>query len=89
MSHYHPTPYPYLLPSLLTISPSQFLLRQQSISLYRDLLRVSRQLQDPQQKTEMRKWIRGEFDKWKHTKDEVRKEFSVIITGSRGGILDM
>ena len=48
----------------------QFILRRQTLSLYRDLLRATYGLKGEQQK-EMKVWIRGEFDRWKETTNEV------------------
>ena len=49
----------------------QFLLRREAIALYRDALRAAKVLQDTGAKREMKDWIRGEFDRWKHNTDEV------------------
>ena len=50
----------------------QFLQRQQALILYRDFLRTIRCIGSEQQRAETKVWVRGEFEKWKHTADEVR-----------------
>ena len=51
--------------------PVQFIQRHQAISLYKEILRALREVEDRKLRREMQVWIRGEFDKWKHTTDEV------------------
>ena len=50
---------------------SQFILRREALCLYRQFLRVSRDAGGAREREEMRRWVRGEFDKWRHTTDEV------------------
>lgn len=50
---------------------TQFLLRREAIALYRDALRVVKRLNGTATQREMKDWIRGEFDRWKHNTDEV------------------
>ena len=57
---------------LFTVLFSQFLQRQQALSLYRDFLRAIRDIESEPQRAETKIWVRGEFEKWKHTTDEVR-----------------
>ena len=49
----------------------QFLRRQQALSLYRDFLRAIRDIESEPQRAETKAWVRGEFEKWKPTTDEV------------------
>ena len=57
---------------LFTVLFSQFLQRQQALSLYRDFLRAIRDIESEPQRAETKIWVRGEFEKWKYTTDEVR-----------------
>lgn len=50
---------------------AQFLWRQQALSLYREFLRVLKGVKGAQEREEMKAWIRGEFEQWRHTTDEV------------------
>ena len=50
----------------------QFILRREALCLYRQFLRVRRDVGGEREREEMRRWVRGEFDKWRHTTDEVR-----------------
>ena len=52
----------------------QFILRREALCLYREFLRVSHNVGGAREKEDMRRWVRGEFDKWRHTTDEVEKE---------------
>ena len=65
---------------------SQFIRRQQVLSLYRDLLRAARDLESARERKDARDWIRKEFETWRHTKDEVSArvmctERSAIVVG--------
>ena len=50
----------------------QFILRREVLCLYRQFLRVSRDVGGVREREEMRRWVRGEFDKWRHISDDVR-----------------
>ena len=47
------------------------MLRSQVLTLYRDMLRVIRRIEDANQRHDMTQWVRGEFDKNKHLQDQV------------------
>ena len=51
---------------------AQFILRREALCLYREFLRVSRDVGGDREREDMRRWVRGEFDKWRHTTDEVK-----------------
>ena len=53
---------------LLTLR--QFIRRQQTLCLYRDVLRAIREIDDIRYKREVKEWVHEEFKKWKYTKDE-------------------
>lgn len=50
---------------------TQFMLRQQSLKLYRDILRSLRQLENKEQANEIRQWARQDFECYKHLQDPV------------------
>ena len=50
---------------------TQFILRREAVCLYRDFLRVSREVGGSREREDMKRWVRGEFDKWKGITDEV------------------
>ena len=50
------------------------------LSLYREVLRTLRGIDDPQQREEMRVWVRGEFEQQRHATDEVKVNI-ILITG--------
>lgn len=55
----------------VTFPSPQFIQRQQTLSLYRDFLRAIRDIESEPQRAETKTWVKGEFEKWKHTTDEV------------------
>ena len=55
------------------------MLRSEVLRLYRDMLRVVRQVPGTEQREELRKWIRTDFDNNKHHTDEVRFFTSVLF----------
>ncbi|XP_022654957.1 LYR motif-containing protein 2-like isoform X1 [Varroa jacobsoni] len=48
---------------------TQFMLRQQSLKLYRDILRSLRQLDNKDQAKEIRQWARQDFESCRHLQD--------------------
>ncbi|XP_022089946.1 LYR motif-containing protein 2-like [Acanthaster planci] len=57
------------IPKALTLK--QFLLRQQVLSLYRDIQRSLRRVPNKKDRDELRVWAREEFKKNKKEKDEI------------------
>lgn len=53
------------------ISLSRFILRQQSLKLYKDFMKSLKLVEDIEQRKELYLWIRQEFEKNKHYTDEV------------------
>ena len=51
----------------------QFLVRQQVLSLYRDIQRALRKVENPKDRQELQQWARGEFERNKHQTDEVKE----------------
>ena len=56
---------------LVFFFPSQFFLRRQVLSLYREILRTVREVSNEDHRKELADWARSEFKKNKHEKDEV------------------
>ncbi|RDD45400.1 LYR motif-containing protein 2 [Trichoplax sp. H2] len=48
----------------------QFMLRSQVLTLYRDMLRVIRRIEDQNQRRDMTQWVRAEFDRNRHHQDQ-------------------
>ena len=63
-----------------TPSLDHFLLRQQSLTLYRSIIRSCNRLPDPQAKKEMRSHARAEFERQKEVMD-TRKIRYLLSTG--------
>ncbi|XP_070568280.1 LYR motif-containing protein 2-like [Ptychodera flava] len=53
------------------MSLTQFMLRQQSLRLYRDILRALREVQNEEHRKELKEWARSEFKQNKGEKDEL------------------
>ena len=49
---------------------AQFILSCEALCLYREFLRVSRDVGGDREREDMRRWVKGEFNKWRHTTDE-------------------
>lgn len=49
----------------------QFMLRQEAIKLFRDLLRTIKQIPDKESQKELRDWVRRDFELHKKYTDEV------------------
>ncbi|KAK3748808.1 hypothetical protein QZH41_016021 [Actinostola sp. cb2023] len=54
-----------------TLSLKQFLVRRQVLTLYRDIMKTLKDVQNPQHRSELKTWAREEFKQNKHEKDEV------------------
>ncbi|GIY66870.1 LYR motif-containing protein 2 [Caerostris darwini] len=52
------------------LSLSQFLLRSKSLSLYRDILRTLKKIPNQEHRTELKQWVREDFEQNGHQKDE-------------------
>lgn len=48
----------------------QFIYRRETIKLYRDFLRALKGVENLEKQLELRTWIRGEFEMWKHNHEE-------------------
>ena len=68
---------------------SQFILSREALCLYRQFLRVSRDAGGAREREEMRRWVRGEFDKWRHTTDEVISFLLWFISRDWGSIFTL
>ncbi|XP_077977199.1 LYR motif-containing protein 2-like [Glandiceps talaboti] len=53
------------------LSLKQFMLRQQSLQLFRDILRAIREVPDKDHRKDLTDWARSEFKRNKHEKDEL------------------
>ncbi|CAI8057030.1 LYR motif-containing protein 2 [Geodia barretti] len=69
------------------LSLRQFILRREALCLYRQFLRVSRDAGGAREREEMRRWVRGEFDKWRHTTDE--GTVRLLLTQGRQSLNDI
>jgi hypothetical protein len=49
----------------------KFLVRQQVLKLYREMMKTLREIPDPQHREELKTWARDEFKQNKNEKDEV------------------
>ncbi|GIY52566.1 LYR motif-containing protein 2, partial [Caerostris extrusa] len=47
-----------------------FLLRSKSLSLYRDILRTLKKIPNQEHRTELKQWVREDFEQNGHQKDE-------------------
>jgi hypothetical protein len=56
------------LPNALSLK--RFLLRQQAIKLYKEFIRITNQVEDKSQRTELQRWVREDFQANKHHTDE-------------------
>lgn len=66
---------------------SKFILRREAVCLYRELLRVSREVGGAREREEMRRWVRGEFDRWKHTTDEATVR--LLLTRGKQSLIEI
>ncbi|KAG8178561.1 hypothetical protein JTE90_023252 [Oedothorax gibbosus] len=58
------------------LSLSQFLLRSKSLNLYRDILRTTKRIPNKEYQTELRQFVRQEFENNRqHKEEEVIKSF--------------
>jgi hypothetical protein len=64
----------YFFPNLSVI---QFLLREQTLRLYRDFLRLIQRVDNETNKKELKEWIRNDFKANKHHIQEVFKLFLI------------
>lgn len=55
---------------------TQLILRREAVCLYREFLRVSREVGGSRERDDMRRWVREEFNKWKGITDEVCRNIS-------------
>ncbi|XP_006814171.1 LYR motif-containing protein 2-like [Saccoglossus kowalevskii] len=62
------------------LSLKQFMLRQQSLQLYRDILRCLKEVENKDSRKELADWARTEFKKNKNEKDEM----AIKMMHSRG-----
>ncbi|KXJ11377.1 LYR motif-containing protein 2 [Exaiptasia diaphana] len=82
-----------LPPNTLTLK--QFLVRRQVLSLYREIMKTIKQIENPEYQKELRNWTRDEFKQNKGTQDQdaiqnmiyrgqqTLKELSVTIAMAR------
>ncbi|XP_054273320.1 LYR motif-containing protein 2-like [Macrosteles quadrilineatus] len=53
------------------LSLKQFMLRQQVLKLYRDILRSIKQIPDKESQRDLRQWARHDFETNKHHTEEI------------------
>ncbi|KAI9729530.1 MAG: hypothetical protein M1834_006726 [Cirrosporium novae-zelandiae] len=56
-----------------------FLLRQQAIDLWRDVLRATNKITDPSHKTEMRQYVREEYEAHRHVIDPAHIRYLISV----------
>ncbi|XP_054752641.2 LYR motif-containing protein 2-like [Lytechinus pictus] len=69
------------------MSLKQFMLRQQVISLYRDVFRALRAMPDDAQKKEVKAWAKEEFRSNQHHKDEM--VIKMLLTQGRQSLREL
>ncbi|GAB6027174.1 LYR motif-containing protein 2 [Chamberlinius hualienensis] len=52
------------------LSLKRFILRREVITLYRDLLRIAKQISDQNQQKQVKEWVKADFKANKHHQDE-------------------
>lgn len=65
----------------------QFIQRQQTLSLYRGLLRAAGQLEDAKQREEARRHIRMEFEQWRRVED--KDTVKLLLTQGRQSLREL
>ncbi len=75
-----PSPRPFKYLPSKTLSLDHFLLRQQTLTLYRAIIRSCYRLPDPQAREEMERHARAEFERQKEVTD-IRKIRYLLSTG--------
>ena len=58
--------------------PNQFIIRGQSLRLYRQMLRECRKIEPVPSREQLKRWIREEFENARYLKDEVLQRSSSV-----------